>query len=151
MNKTEMVIGALVWVIPSLVILQLSTWVANDEKHLMTEPPIEDGVASIIFVTPQSTTAQNNEAPAEGVTIQTPEFSWILQIAAFSNPNLADALEKKLSGAQYPVYQLTKVQNGKPLYLLRMGPFIQRKKAEEMADELKRMLRLNTVIYKVKF
>ena len=104
-----------------------------DDEPLIPPLPLEERETSVAEQAPPSDLPWEEEAPPEprvGLS------AWVVQIASLSNKENADRLVADLREKRYAAF-LEQVQvNGKNLYRVRVGPEIDRKTAERMAQEI---------------
>ncbi len=63
--------------------------------------------------------------------------AWVVQAGSFSNRGNADKIVKDLQGKKFPAFLEPTVVNGKTLYRVLIGPEVDQKRAEQMAEKLK--------------
>lgn len=86
-------------------------------------------------------TAKTDSAPADLATTKAPELAdtartgFMVQVAAVSKKEDAEALVAALRKKQYPVIIVNNVPNS-PLFHVQVGPFSQQKEAEAMRAKL---------------
>jgi DedD protein len=72
--------------------------------------------------------------------------AWMVQLAAFSKRDNADALVKKLRAKGYPAEVESKPRDGGTVYRVRVGPELRRKGAESLRDRLYREFKLKGLV-----
>ena len=112
-----------------------------------TAPPVETAPEPVAETPAQVTDAKSEPAPAATTPSEaaskaaTPELSdtaktgFMVQVAAVSKKEDAEALVSALRKKQYPVFVANNVPNS-PLYHVQVGPFAQQKEAEAMRSKL---------------
>lgn len=88
-------------------------------------------------VTPQ---APPPMAPSDGMP------SWVVQVASLGTPESAAALEGKLRGSGFSAFVEKAQVNGKLYYRVRVGPEIDRARAERTAARLREQHKLDTLV-----
>jgi DedD protein len=63
--------------------------------------------------------------------------AWVIQAGSFSNRNNADKVVKDLQGKKFPAFVEKTELKGQTLYRVLIGPEVDQKRAEAMAEELK--------------
>ena len=62
---------------------------------------------------------------------------WAVQVAALSKQDAAEQMVARLKGKGYPAYVLEHPSGGQVLYRVRVGPEVQRERAESLAGRLR--------------
>jgi DedD protein len=63
--------------------------------------------------------------------------AWVIQAGSFSNRNNADKVVQDLQGKKFPAFVEKTDLKGQTLYRVLIGPEVDRKRAEAMAEKLK--------------
>jgi len=90
---------------------------------------------------PAETAAKSDSTPADSAATKAPELAdtartgFMVQVAAVSKKEDAEALVSALRKKQYPVIIVNNVPNS-PLFHVQVGPFSQQKEAEAMRNKL---------------
>jgi DedD protein len=79
--------------------------------------------------------AQAQEAPAP--VPASAGGGWAVQVAALSRQDAAEQMVARLKGKGYPAYVLEHRSGGQVLYRVRVGPEVQRERAESLAGRLR--------------
>jgi type II secretory pathway predicted ATPase ExeA/cell division septation protein DedD len=96
---------------------------------LHLEPPLPRVMPVPQNVTPPSAPATHAASPREQ--------TWVVQIAAFSNPERSVAMVQRLTDGGWPAYQVEPDKTTRGLTLVRIGPF----RSAQEADEVREVLR----------
>lgn len=96
------------------------------EQEALTEPRIED--------TPDS--APTPAKPRVGLS------AWVVQVASLSSHDNAQNLVNKLQSKGYSAFLEQVSVKGRDLFRVRVGPEIDRKRAERMAEEVRKLVEL---------
>ncbi len=87
---------------------------------------------------PEPVTAPAEEQPKpEAPRLRVGLSAWVVQAGSFSNRENADKIVKDLQGKQFPAFLEPTVVDGKTLYRVLVGPEVDQKRAEQMAEKLK--------------
>ena len=143
-------VGGLVWLIPCTLLIQLGIWASGISQT--AEPAFNKRNAMIIDLTQINDfdfMRSEQEAVLSPAVLKT--SVWVLQVGAFVNESLADALQNKLISEGYPVYQTIKKRGSKSLILLRLGPFSNHQNIKAIQTEIHQKLQINGIIYRVKY
>lgn len=95
--------------------------------HLPIDAPVSESVAPV--GAPLSAPATHDAAAREQ--------TWVVQIAAFSNPDRSVAMVQRLTEGGWPAYHVDPDKTTRGLTLVRIGPF----RSAQEADEVREVLR----------
>ncbi len=112
---------------------------AGDATPVDTQPTPEPAAEAA----PEPPSAAAKPAPRVGIK------AWAVQVASFSNQQNAEKLLQRLRAAKFPAFIEFAAVNGKSVYRVRIGPEVDRKRAEQMAEEIRKQhaLQANVVRY----
>jgi cell division septation protein DedD len=65
--------------------------------------------------------------------------AWVVQVAAFANPERSAALVERLTDAGMPAYQLVADSAHGALHIVRVGPYRGASEADDIRAQLRRM------------
>ncbi|WP_295586099.1 SPOR domain-containing protein [uncultured Lamprocystis sp.] len=82
--------------------------------------------------------------PPRGATDGMP--SWVIQVASVATPEGAADLERKLRAGGFTAFVEKATVNGKVYYRVRVGPELDRARAEQTAARLRERHKVNTLI-----
>jgi len=82
------------------------------------------------------------EEAAEPTQPRTGLSAWVVQVASLSSKNGADKLEAKLRSKGYSAFVEPVSLKGKNLYRVRVGPELDRKRADKMAEQIRKAVDL---------
>ena len=96
----------------------------------LPEPPPE--------ITPESPPESPPEPPlaAEPNPVPAGTASWVVQVASLGSADAAKGLQDELRGAGYTAFVEQATVDGKRYYRVRVGPEVERARAERLATEL---------------
>ena len=81
--------------------------------------------------------------PAKTLT----KSSWLVQVGSFSSNENANALVKKLEANQLKAFaRPATLDNGKVLYRVYVGPWLEKKQAEQRMDKVRTITQLNPIV-----
>ncbi|OOZ36610.1 SPOR domain-containing protein [Solemya velesiana gill symbiont] len=88
----------------------------------------------------------SNEPASEEKPVQKPQqrvglSAWVLQVGSFSNRDNAEKLVKELKGKNFAAFLEQVELKGRTLFRVRVGPEIDRKRAEQMLKQLNQVLK----------
>jgi DedD protein len=72
--------------------------------------------------------------------------SWVIQVASLNTPESAAELEGKLRAGGFPAFVEKAEVNGRLYYRVRVGPELDRSRAEQTAARLRERHKLDTFI-----
>jgi DedD protein len=75
-------------------------------------------------------------APAGPNTVPAGTLSWVVQVASLGSPDAAKKLQDKLRAKGYTAFVEQAVVNGKRYYRVRVGPEVERARADSLANRL---------------
>jgi DedD protein len=62
--------------------------------------------------------------------------AWVIQVASLGSPEAAQTLQNELRGKGYPAFVEQATVNGKLYYRVRVGPEVDRARADRTASKL---------------
>ncbi len=99
-------------------------------------PPLE--AETLVETRPMGT--QNSHPPPDKPRVGL--SAWVVQVASLSNHDNAQGLVKKLRSKDYPAFLEQVSVKGRNLFRVRVGPEIDRKRAERMAEQIRKLVDL---------
>ena len=89
------------------------------------------------------TKPKTDSKPAKTLT----KSSWLVQVGSFSSNDNANALVKKLEANQLKAFaRPATLDNGKVLYRVYVGPWLEKKQAEQRMDKVRTITQLNPIV-----
>jgi DedD protein len=93
--------------------------------------------ASAVAVPAAAPVAAQPATPATAPAPASAGGGWAVQVAALSRKDAAEQMVARLKGKGYPAYFLEHRSGGQVLYRVRVGPEVQRERAESLAGRLR--------------
>lgn len=106
------------------------------ENQLPEPPP-----APVIEEKPKPSPAPTSTAPAT-------EVGWAVQVGSFSKRSNALALQTRLRNKKYAAFVDRIMQDGKPVYRVRIGPEVKQQAAEAVRDKVQQDMKLKGFVVK---
>ena len=110
-----------------------------DDEPLIPPLPRQEQEA---IVAEQAEPPVNLPVPEETLEPKVGLSAWVVQIASLSNKKNADQLVADLRNNRHSAFIEQVYVNGKNLFRVRVGPEIDRKRAERMAQEIHKAFKL---------
>jgi DedD protein len=85
---------------------------------------------------PSQKPAQQTKAPASPPPAGTGLYAWVIQVGSFASRERADGLVQRLRKEGYPAFQEQAYVSKRIMYRVRIGPGSDRKRTEQMAQQL---------------
>lgn len=102
---------------------------------LLPEPPPPEVPSEVPAVAPPETSPEPPLA-AEPNPVPAGTSSWVVQVASLGSADAAKGLQDELRGAGYTAFVEQATVDGKRYYRVRVGPEVERARAERLATEL---------------
>ncbi len=109
------------------------------EKADTDKPPAN---AEKVKKQPTQASSQNKETISKAFK----SAAWVVQVASFSNESNATKLVDKLKQNQFKAYRRKVVSNGKTVYRVFVGPYIDKTKAQKAAPAITMVSETNVVL-----
>ncbi len=101
---------------------------------IVVEPaPPESGTPELAPAEPEADLVPEGPRPVPAGTI-----SWVVQVASLGSPDAAKGLRDKLRAKGYTAFVEQATVNDKQYYRVRVGPEVERTRADRLAAELQR-------------
>ena len=128
---------------------------AFDEKQLQQKKqeldfgssikPAEDAEVKEVIAKPASDEAETTES-SETVTTRVGLTSWIIQAGSFSSRENAKKVVERLRQAGYDTHLETAQVKTQTVYRVRVGPEVERSRADKLAEEISKKFFLNAKV-----
>ncbi|MCU7958715.1 MAG: SPOR domain-containing protein [gamma proteobacterium symbiont of Bathyaustriella thionipta] len=110
---------------------------AKDKSRAKSKPEPDKKTAQA----PQAKKQQKpSKSTREGLT------AWVIQVGSFSTQEKADKLKQKIHKAGFPVFAEQSWVKNRNVFRVRIGPELDRKRAEKMLADLKKKLKISGII-----
>jgi DedD protein len=86
---------------------------------------------------PEETAAATTQPEADSPSLRVGLSAWVIQAGSFSNRDNADKVVKDLQSKKFPAFVEKTELKGQTLYRVLIGPEVDQKRAEAMAEKLK--------------
>jgi len=122
---------------------------AMDEAPVAEESSPQPGREAATEAPPVAPVAVAPPASAAKPTPRVGISAWAVQVASFSSQQNAENLLQRLRADKFPAFIEFAAVGGRSLYRVRIGPEVDRKRAEQMAQEIRQQhaLKANVVRY----
>ncbi len=93
----------------------------------------------------EKTIATIAEKPSDSENKQA-MISWLIQVGSFSNRDNANGLVEKLKKAEFAAFVETTTEQGKDFFRVRVGPALDRQRAEQQRKEIEQKFDVKSII-----
>ncbi|MES9956509.1 MAG: SPOR domain-containing protein [Sedimenticola sp.] len=110
--------------------------------------PVEREREAVVPIDEPSTgtaPAESTETPVQKPRQRVGLSAWVLQVGSFSNRENADKLVKELKQKQFAAFVEQVEIKGKKLHRVRVGPEVDRARAEQMLTRLNKVLKTKKI------
>jgi DedD protein len=111
-----------------------------DDEPLITAPPAPAPTAAAPADKGTAVVEVEPSTPRVGVS------AWVVQVASLAHKDNADGLVADLRGKGYSAFLEQAYVNGRDLFRVRVGPEIDKRRAERLAEEIGDALRLQAQV-----
>lgn len=120
----------------------------DDAKHDSAVPAKSAGAPRVEAkpVPTASTKLPEQEAPQNDVALAPGLTSWVVQVASFNREENALMLRDKLRAAGYTAFIERLRQPGEDMFRVRIGPEVERARAEALRDRLEREIKTKGIV-----